>query len=252
MGCASSVDTKDDAKGPVLTNHDGEADAPIVLTLGQVWDGKLGGEDSEESWSFYTFNTGNNTSVLVEVTNSSLPHVYPDASYNLTIHEGVTADTGSVIDAAHAEDSSAPILNDLQPNTNYTIELGNWGTEATTYQIRIVPVPAEANEGSADAPVRLNLGQTRTAYTTSADDGTSYYFFNSSVHESVTLKYTQPRLRGRLYGSSNFMNQFVSEFSPDATSMVVTGLQPNKDYYLAIYYYPFPYRCTFDLTVTGN
>lgn len=249
MGCASATDSKDE----VVTNHDGEADSPIVLTLGQVWDGKVGGEDSDEYSSYYTFNTGNNTSVLIEITKSSLPHDSEDAYYDFLIYEGTTA-LESNSDNTSAQDSVAPILTNLTPNTDYTIELQNWGAGATTYQIQVKTLPTAANEGSVAAPEPLTLGQKRATFTTTLSGGKSYYTFNTGAHTSVTISYTHPRLGSNVYSTDSFSSSIGGEGSYTTQSVTIPGLQPGEDYYLAMDFSWFgdDYRCTFDLTVTGN
>lgn len=252
MGCASATDSKD-TDDPVVTAHDGDAGAPLTLTLGQVWSGKVGGEDSTEESSFYTFNSGDNTSLMVEVTNSSLPHDSEDVYYDVWLWDGNTA-SGDLSDSLSAQDSVAPIFQNLKPNTNYTIELENYGTDATTYQIQVKALPATANEGSVAAPVVLTLGQTHAGYTTYVNGGESYYAFNTGNHTSVTISYTHPRLSSTVYQSSSFATTLDWELSPMEKVLTVANLQANTDYYLALDFSWFSgdYRCTFDLTVTGN
>lgn len=256
MGCAAATDSKDDSDDPVTTTHDGSAVTPLTLTLGQVWNGKVGGSDSDEDYSsFYTFNTGNNTALAVEISKSSVPHDSDNDRYGIYLFEGAKA-RGENIAGPSAYDRIAPVFGDLLPNTDYTIQVENWGDEATTYQIRVIAVLAEANEGSVAAPVTLTLGQPHTGYTTSVDNGKSYYKFNTGVHTSVTVSYNQGLLDCSLYDGAEFLSQdrIGYEYLSSGQSLTVSELTPNTDYYVAMEFYSAlgEARCSLDLTVTGN
>lgn len=255
MGCAGATESKDDSDDTVTTTHDGDAGAPQALTLGQVWEGKVGSFSSlADSSSFYQFNSGNQTSLLVDIMNSAVSHGTSETGYTVRLYEGpISSDVKTY---ATAQDTVAPIFEDLKPNTLYSLQVENLVRQATTYQIRVRALPEDANEGSIAAPVALTLGQKHGAFTTSLDSGRSYYKFNTGVHTSVTVSYNQGLLDSYLYKGATFafQDEIGAEYEFTGQSLTVSELTPNTDYYLALEFYTVQgaARCTFDLTVTGN
>lgn len=220
-----------------ILDSEGSLDAPVVLTVGQTYQGTLGAKNySSAVVSYYKFTTNSSDSIytidLSGATTDVKWQLY-SGSWNTAVRD---------CDNIWAEGDESCVTATLTGSAEYLMKVETQGPESTYVNITVTEggtdTTTTVDEGSVASPVALTLEQSHNG--SISPSGTSYYQFTTgdvAAHYLIKVEHRSTGLDLNLYSDNGFTNRVdnhVEYFSFNATSWYTIALDPNSTFYLEV------------------